>query len=145
MPRLQLAVRYFSTQFGVSTDWPVAYASQMCSIYPSGVSVTGSPSHGDLAVFSWAPYGHVAIISGVNGDGSINVWEQVGAKASGIRRCKTRAARPPFLPQNSSPTGTNTYPAGEAACYLTAGGTPSQCPAMDGLYCGDDGLGLSRA
>jgi len=78
---LQLAVRYFNLQYGISTDWPVSYASQMCSIYPSGVSVTGSPAHGDLAVFSWAPYGHVAVISGVNGDGSINVWEQVGLVA----------------------------------------------------------------
>ena len=47
--------------------------------------MTGSPAHGDLAVFSWAPYGHVAVISGVNGDGSINVWEQVCSSQQQVR------------------------------------------------------------
>jgi surface antigen len=149
---LQLAVRYFNQRFGISTSWNVAYAAQMCSSFPAGVSVTGSPQHGDLAVFSWAPYGHVAVISGVYPDGSIDVWEQV-SWVQALMCCEP--TRPLVQTgelthphgvcslQNSSPTGTNTYPSGEASCYLTAGGGGGGgCPAEDGYYCGDDGLGM---
>ena len=116
---VELAQRYFNVEHGIQSMWKISYASQMCSNYPSGVSTTGSPNHGDLIVFSWAPYGHVAVIDSVVGD-TVNVVEQ-----------------------NSSPTGTNSYAVSDAACFLTAGTPPSgSCPAMDGYYCGNDGLSL---
>ena len=50
-----------------------------------GVSHTSTPNHGELIVFRWAPYGHVAVISSVSGN-TVYVVEQ-----------------------NSSPSGTNAY------------------------------------
>jgi surface antigen len=39
----------------------------MCSSYPKGVSKTNNPSKGDLIVFNWGTYGHVALITSVSG------------------------------------------------------------------------------
>jgi hypothetical protein len=93
---VELGQRYFNDQFGIQPIWPVDYALQMCDNIPAGVSTTGSPGHGNLVVFNWAPYGHVAVIDSYDGT-YVYVVEQ-----------------------NGSPTGTNTYPASEAACFLTA-------------------------
>jgi surface antigen len=86
--------RYFNTKFGIQAIWPVNYASQMCSNYPKGISVVKNPQVGDAVVFPWAPYGHTALITGVN-SGSINVIEQ-----------------------NASPSGTNTYSISGVSCFL---------------------------
>ena len=88
----------------------------MCNTHPSGVSKTSNPKAGDLVVFGWGSYGHVAVITGFSGN-SVNVVEQ-----------------------NSSPTGRNTYSKSDVSCYLTAGGSGSKCHAA-GWYCGNDGLG----
>jgi surface antigen len=77
-------------------NWYVPYASEMCTNHPSGVRQTKSPQHGDLMVFSWAPYGHVAVIDSVSGS-TIHVVEQ-----------------------NYHNSGTYAYDASEASCFLTA-------------------------
>jgi surface antigen len=86
--------RYFNTKFGIQAIWPVNYASQMCNKYPKGISVVKNPQVGDAVVFPWAPYGHTALITGVNGN-NINVIEQ-----------------------NASPSGTNTYSTSGVSCFL---------------------------
>ncbi len=106
-----------NSKHGTQAMWPVSYASQMCSSYPSGISRTSNPQAGDAVVFSWGTYGHTAIITSV-GSGSINVIEQ-----------------------NASPSGTNTYSTSSASCFLTAGGSGGSCPT-GGYYCGNDRLGL---
>lgn len=45
----------------LQADWGLPYALDMCKGYPAGVTLTKEPEHGDLVVFSWAPYGHVAV------------------------------------------------------------------------------------
>ena len=74
----------------------VDFSAEMCSNYPKGIARTTSPKPGDLIVFGWGTYGHVAVVTGVGGD-SVHVLEQ-----------------------NSSPTGVNTYKKGTAECFLTA-------------------------
>ena len=93
---VELGQRYFNAQFGIAPVWPVSYALQMCTNYPSGVSQTSSPQPGDLIVFNWQPYGHVAVITGISGS-SISVMEQ-----------------------NGDASGSNTYDSSQAECFLTA-------------------------
>jgi hypothetical protein len=92
---VEYAQRYFNSLYGIAPVWPVDYAYQMCSNYPGGITPVGSPGVGLGVVFNWPPYGHVAVVIGVN-DGTIDVIEQ-----------------------NGSPTGTNTYYQSEVLCYLS--------------------------
>jgi len=68
---VEWAVRYFYFKWNVPHGWFVAYAKDMCSSYPAGVSKTNAPVHGDLAVFTPgacgadATAGHVAAIESV--------------------------------------------------------------------------------
>ena len=64
---------FLETQ-GVQIDWgPLTAAKQMCSIHPSSVSKTDDPTRGDLAVFGWGLYGHVALITGVHLSISVHI------------------------------------------------------------------------
>lgn len=113
---VELAQRYFGTQFGITAIWHVN-AKDMCSTHPSGVSKTSNPKPGDLWVRTSGTYGHVAVITAVHSS-TVDVIEQ-----------------------NSSPTGRNTYNKADAGCFLTAGGSSSgPCPNK-GYYCGNDKLG----
>ena len=87
--------RYFNYMYGTIPVWHVDYAMQMCDYYPYGVTPTWSPEPGDAVVFNWAPYGHTAVVTGVDG-GIVYVIEQ-----------------------NGSSYGTNSYYTSEVACYLT--------------------------
>jgi hypothetical protein len=100
---------------GTTPIW-YANAKDMCANHPSSVSKTSNPKAGDLVVFGWGSYGHVAVISGFSGS-SVNVVEQ-----------------------NSSPTGKNTYAKSDTICYLTTGSSSGSCSHL-GYYCGDNGLG----
>ena len=112
---VEFAQRYFNVMHGTQANW-YANAIDMCANRPAGVSITSNPKAGDLVVFNWQPYGHVAVISAWYGS-SFNVVEQ-----------------------NSSPTGTNTYtPSSGIQCYLTAGGGGGSCPS-GGYYCGNNGV-----
>ena len=97
MQCVELAQRWFNQRGGIRPIWPVAYAMQMCSNYPAGVTPTSNPGASDLIVFNWAPYGHVAVITSISGD-TVNVLEQ-----------------------NGSPTGFNSYSVSQAECFLTLG------------------------
>ncbi len=87
--------RYFNYIYGTKPVWPVDYAMQMCDSYPYGMTTTWSPSVGDAVVFNWQPYGHTAVVTGIDG-GIVYVIEQ-----------------------NGSPNGYNAYYASDVACYLT--------------------------
>jgi surface antigen len=110
---VELAQRCFSQWYGTTKIW-YDNANTMCSNYPSGVQQTSSPAPGDMMVFSWAPYGHVTVITAVNGD-SISVIEQ-----------------------NSSPTGQNVYQRGSEECFLTPSKRGMCTGVPDGWYCGGD-------
>jgi len=111
---VEFAQRYFNTLHGTQANWG-ANAIDMCARRPAGVSLTNSPKAGDLVVFNWAPYGHVAVITAFYGS-TFDVVEQ-----------------------NSSPNGKNSYStSGGVECYLTAGGG-SSCP-NGGYYCGNNGV-----
>jgi hypothetical protein len=98
---VELAQRYYAVRWGFPAVWAnVQYASQMCTYYPSGIqteNLAGGATiwHGDLAVFGWAPYGHVAVITKDNGNGTFNVVEQ-----------------------NTGSGGTNTYYRSQTSCGL---------------------------
>ncbi len=114
---VEYAQRYFGQLYGTTPIW-YANAKDMCSTHPSNVAKTSSPKAGDLVVFGWGTYGHVAVISGFTSS-SVNVVEQ-----------------------NSSPTGKNTYAKSDVECYLTyTGSGGGNCKNL-GYYCGNDGLGL---
>jgi surface antigen len=110
---VELAQRCFSQWYGITKVW-YDNANEMCGNYPSGVQQTSSPAPGDLMVFSWAPYGHVTVITAVNGN-SISVIEQ-----------------------NSSPDGTNVYQLGSQQCFLTPTKRGMCTGVPDGWYCGGD-------
>jgi surface antigen len=114
---VELAQRYFNEKFGIQKIWPVSYASEMCSEYPSGVSKTSNPQPGDLWVRQSGTYGHVAVITAV-GSSTVDVLEQ-----------------------NSSPDGVNTYAQSDAGCFLTAQDSrpKGECSNL-GYYCGTDTL-----
>ena len=130
---VEYAQRFFNAKHGTAANW-YANAIDMCSHKPAGVSATNNPQPGkfmliivingstyflllgDLVVFNWAPYGHVAVISAWHGS-SFDVVEQ-----------------------NSSPNGRNTYSTlSGVSCYLTAGGGGGGCP-NGGYYCGNNGI-----
>lgn len=92
---VELGQRFFAVKHGIAKVWH-DNANGMCSNIPAGVSKVADPAAGDLIVFDWAPYGHVAVISAVSGN-SIDVIEQ-----------------------NNSPTGRNTYARGSEMCFLRA-------------------------
>lgn len=94
---VELGQRYMNALYGIAPFWPVNYAKEMCTQYPAGVWPTGSPKAGDLVVFGWGTYGHVAIVSSLNG-GTVSVMEQ-----------------------NGSPNGWNTYYMSDVLCFMTAG------------------------
>jgi len=115
---VELAQRYFAEKFGITDDWH-DNAIDFCTSYPKGVSKTSNPAHGDLMVFNWAPWGHVAVIDSVTST-TVNVVEQ-----------------------NNSPSGTNAYPRSSEYCFLTASsnsGGPSCGGLPDGWFCGYDGV-----
>jgi len=116
---VEYAVRYFYFHWNVSHNWFVGYAKDMCGTHPADVSVTSSPVHGDLAVFTPgacgadATAGHVAAIDTVGGS-TISVVQE-------------------------NPAGTYTWNKSCVACYLHASANNSSDPcssAADGLYCG---------
>jgi len=111
--------RYMNSKHGTEKIWPVSYASQMCSKYPSGIYKVSTPSVGGIVVFNFGTYGHTAIISSISGS-TLSVIEQ-----------------------NASPSGVNTYPESEAYCYLQYGSSTSSGCKNKGYYCGGDGLNLS--
>jgi len=74
---------------------------------------------GDLIVFDWAPYGHVAVIDTVTSTGA------------------------DVVEQNGDPSGRNSYTLSSAYCFLTAGKPPSgpSCGSLpNGWFCGNDGV-----
>lgn len=87
--------RYFNYLYGIAPVWPVNYAYDMCSSYPAGITPVGWAQPGFGVVFNWPPYGHTAVVVGVNGD-YIDVIEQ-----------------------NGSPSGWNTYHVSNVLCYLS--------------------------
>ena len=116
---VELGQRCFSQWYGTTKIW-YDNANMFCDKYPSGVEHTATPAAGDLMVFSWAPYGHVTVITAVDGS-NIHVIEQ-----------------------NSSPNGKNVYQLGSQQCFLRAvhqppPGPKSMCSGVpDGWYCGGD-------
>ena len=93
---MELAQRWFhQRKAALPPDWGVAYAKLMCDKHPSGVVKTSKPQPQDLVVFSWAPYGHVAVITKIDGS-TVHVLEQ-----------------------NASPSGRNSYSVSQAECFLT--------------------------
>jgi hypothetical protein len=118
---VEWAVRYFYFEWNVPHTWFVGYAKDMCSTYPSGVTKTSSPVHGDLAVFTPgacgadATAGHVAAIESV-GSSTISVVQQ-------------------------NPAGTYTWNKSCVMCYLHAASNesasdPCATAPSGGLYCG---------
>lgn len=91
---VELAQRFFANKFGTPNIW-YQNAKGFCSSHPSRVSVTTNPQPGNLMVFGWGSFGHVAVITAVSGS-TINVIEQ-----------------------NDSPTGTNSYKRGTEICFLS--------------------------
>ena len=118
---VEWAVRYFYFKWNVSRSWFVGYAKDMCASHPSDVSVTSSPVHGDLAIFTPgcagadATAGHVAAI------------DTVQASTIGVVQ--------------ENPAGRMTWPRSCVSCYLHAasnGGASDPCSTApaSGLYCG---------
>lgn len=114
----ELAARYMHFKWGVSADWGVLYASQMCTMHPAGVTVTKKPVHGDLIVFAGgscgiaAPAGHVAVVDTVKGTAVTAVQQNVAATVTWQQSC--------------------------ASCFLhaTANGSDDPCgSAADGFFC----------
>ncbi|HYO64734.1 MAG TPA: CHAP domain-containing protein [Archangium sp.] len=104
---VELAQRYFYKRWGVGPKmWPVDYAAQMCDRAPAGSTVyrQGSgykPVHGDLMVFNWNTWGHVAVVDSVSG-AYANVVEQ-----------------------NASCSGRNQYALTQASCFIHANNNTS--------------------
>ncbi|MDB4993538.1 MAG: repeat protein [Myxococcaceae bacterium] len=97
----ELASRYMHFKWGVSANWGVLYASEMCNVHPPGVSVTTNPVHGDLAVFPGgrcgvaAPAGHVAVVDTVGATSFRAVQQNVATSLSwpyGCQSCFLHAA-----------------------------------------------------
>lgn len=110
---VELAVRYFYFKAGITGSWSgVGQATDMCGTHPSGVAQTSSPQVGDLMVFQannaaagTGSAGHVAVITKINGDGTIGTFNQRFAEdANGFM----------------STAFWNTAPASAALCYLHA-------------------------
>ena len=122
---VELAQRYFSIMYGTAAIW-YANAIDMCTTHPPNVYPTSSPNPGDLIVLNTdPPYGHVAVITGVNYGVSVNVIEQ-----------------------NADISGRNTYTWSLGYCFLTANQTSSggsggaSCAGLaSGYYCGNNGVG----
>lgn len=92
---VELAQRYMNKKYGTAPIWH-ANAKDMCGTHPKGIKKTSKPKKGDLVVFGWGTYGHVAVISGFN-NGKVKVVEQ-----------------------NSSKSGKNSYSKSDVKCYLTS-------------------------
>jgi hypothetical protein len=103
---VELAVRYFRFNEGISAGWNVGTAIEMCDSYPAGVTPVAAPSPGDLMVYNpndsfygTGYAGHVAVIRSVNADGTLNVFNQNWA-------------------DESTAFVDNIIPWGHAACFL---------------------------
>jgi len=78
---VELAQRYYNVRWGITPIW-YANAKDMCTTHPAAVqteNLAGGANiwHGDLAVFGWGTYGHVAVINTHNdSNGSFVVVEQ---------------------------------------------------------------------
>src|SRR5262249_26692520 len=118
---VEWAVRYFYFKWNVPHGWFVGYAKDMCTTYPSGVTKTSSPVHGDLAVFTPgacgadATAGHVAAIDSV-GASTISVVQE-------------------------NPAGTYTWKKSCVMCFLHAAANgsasdPCSTAPSNGAYCG---------
>lgn len=125
---VELAQRYFAKRYDVKPYIWGGNANQLCSTHPSSVEKASGPAHGYLAVFNWAPYGHVAVINHTVDSGS-------------SIQC---------LEQNNHPNGIGVYPVSEVMCYLKPVSSPPPPPPPpsgpscaglpDGWFCGDDGI-----
>jgi len=129
---VELAVRYFYFRKGIAkSSWFVPTAIDMCNSHPAGVVKTSSPHAGDLMVFKpndsgtgTGSAGHVAVIRGVNSDGSLNLFQQRWG--------------------NESTAFYHGMPRYHAACFLhsqnggssSGGGGACGCYAGNGAYCG---------
>ena len=92
---VELAQRFMSVKYGIPAMWG-ENANMMCDHFPAGVKKDSKPHVGGLMVFTWAPFGHVTVVTAVDGD-TVHVIEQ-----------------------NNMPTGVNSYGASTAACFLHA-------------------------
>jgi hypothetical protein len=127
----ELASRYFHFRWG-QTLGSFEYAYDLCTNAPSEVTRPSTPVVGDLMVFDNAfndgNGGHVAVVTGLNSNGTVNVIEQNGA-------CTGHAT---YSPSQRGSTG----------CYLHAPANSStpppsgapDCSKRSGWNCGDDGV-----
>jgi surface antigen len=101
----ELALRYLHFEHGITTVWKgISYADEMCATHPAGVSVVGTPAHGDLMVFAAGSCGadsvagHVAVVDTVNAS-TIDVVQQNPAGKvtwnTACASCFLRADPPP--------------------------------------------------
>lgn len=95
---VELVQRFFSVVHGVKEHMWGANAIGLCDTHPAQVHLVSAAAvkPGDAIVLGWEPYGHTAIVTGVNGD-RVDVMEQ-----------------------NNMPNGVNSYSKGEAKCFLGA-------------------------
>jgi hypothetical protein len=127
----ELASRYFHFRWG-QTLGSYEYAYDLCTNAPSEVTRPSTPVVGDLMVFDNAfnggNGGHVAVVTGLNSNGTVNVIEENGS-------CTGHAIYSPSQ-------------RGSSGCYLHApansatppsGGAPD-CSNRSGWNCGDDGV-----
>jgi hypothetical protein len=132
---VELAVRFFDFNEGIpASGWHVPAAIDMCASHPSGVVETSNPVVGDLMVYNandpfygTGSAGHVAVIRGLNSNGTLNVFNQRWG--------------------NESTAFVNGIQRSHAACFLHSvhnggggGGGSDPCSGVpssaDGVYCG---------
>lgn len=141
---VEYAQRYMNARFGIQALWPVGYAQQMCSSYPTGVTPHEPrsgyrPKHGDLVVWNrtWGGgYGHVAVIRSIAGT-TMEVVEQnamIGG-SMGVRSTPVDASDIECYVSANANTG------GGGGSSTDGSSGEGSCALGDGLYCGKNGAG----